>query len=190
MRLRDENKRNGIVESVMKLVNSYGFSDVSMSKIAKAAGVSPATIYIYFKDKEDLIKSTFDSIKEQLDEYLFDKIDFTEKAEDTAKKLWSNFFDFCLENKEKFAFIEQFLNSPNAQKINCSRFKIYKEEFQKVIKQGRDSGVFKNIPDDLILILTTSPLIQIARSHINGEIEITKKKLFTAFSSSWASVTC
>ena len=36
-----------------------GFNGFSMQKLAKAANVSPATIYIYFKDKEDLIQQLY-----------------------------------------------------------------------------------------------------------------------------------
>jgi AcrR family transcriptional regulator len=54
MRTRDQKKYNAVVKSSIKLTNELGFSGISVSKIAKRANVSPATIYIYFENKEDI----------------------------------------------------------------------------------------------------------------------------------------
>src|SRR5215213_4551897 len=55
MRVRDENKEIAIREKAMQIIVKQGLDGLSMQKLAKAAGVSPATIYIYFKHKDDLI---------------------------------------------------------------------------------------------------------------------------------------
>ena len=56
MRIKDEDKVIRIYQAAIKVVNSDGFQGSSMSKIAKQAGVSPATIYLYFENKDDMIK--------------------------------------------------------------------------------------------------------------------------------------
>ena len=63
MRQKDELKQDAIIHATVRLVNEIGFAASSVSKIAKAANVSPATIYIYYKNKEDLLVSTYISIK-------------------------------------------------------------------------------------------------------------------------------
>ena len=55
MRTRDENKELTIREKALEMAVKDGFDGLSMQKLARAAGVSPATIYIYFKDRDDLI---------------------------------------------------------------------------------------------------------------------------------------
>ena len=42
-------KRNALIKATIGLVNNNGFHATSMSKIAKMAKVSPATIYLYFE---------------------------------------------------------------------------------------------------------------------------------------------
>jgi len=46
-------KRNALVQATIGLVNNNGFHATPMSKIAKMANVSPATIYLYFENKQD-----------------------------------------------------------------------------------------------------------------------------------------
>lgn len=59
MRNKDELKQEAIIQATIKLVNKIGFVSSSVAKISKEANVSPATIYIYYKNKEDLLVSTY-----------------------------------------------------------------------------------------------------------------------------------
>ena len=47
MRNKDFDKQNRIKEAMIQLILRDGIDGVSMSKIAKEVGVSPATIYVY-----------------------------------------------------------------------------------------------------------------------------------------------
>jgi AcrR family transcriptional regulator len=47
-------KRRQIVEGARAVFLSRGFDAASMADIAKAAGVSKGTLYVYFKDKDEL----------------------------------------------------------------------------------------------------------------------------------------
>jgi len=51
-------KRNSLIQATIELVNNDGFNATPMSKIAKMANVSPATIYLYFDNKQDLVNKT------------------------------------------------------------------------------------------------------------------------------------
>ncbi|MCF7522867.1 TetR/AcrR family transcriptional regulator [Levilactobacillus brevis] len=50
---------------------------VSMSKIAKASGISSSTIYVYFTDKEDVLKQVYLAKKEMLATFLLKNIEAT-----------------------------------------------------------------------------------------------------------------
>lgn len=50
----DSAKRRQIVEGARKVFLDRGFDAASMGDIAKGAGVSKGTLYVYFKNKEEL----------------------------------------------------------------------------------------------------------------------------------------
>ena len=50
----DSAKRRQILDGARKVFLDRGFDAASMMDIAKAAGVSKGTLYVYFKDKDDL----------------------------------------------------------------------------------------------------------------------------------------
>ncbi len=50
----DSAKRRQIVDGARQVFMALGFDAASMGEIAKAAGVSKGTLYVYFKDKDEL----------------------------------------------------------------------------------------------------------------------------------------
>ena len=53
----DTAKRRQIVEGARTVFRALGFDAASMGEIAKAAGVSKGTLYVYFKDKDELFQA-------------------------------------------------------------------------------------------------------------------------------------
>lgn len=70
MRIADENKRRRIMQAASRLFAATDFGDVTLASVAKAAGIGKATIYVYFKSKDDLylalIYEGFAQLLEQL----------------------------------------------------------------------------------------------------------------------------
>lgn len=59
-------KRGRILDSAMRVFASKGFFGAKVSDIAQEAGVADGTIYLYFKSKDDLLISLFESQMERV----------------------------------------------------------------------------------------------------------------------------
>jgi AcrR family transcriptional regulator len=55
--VEDSAKRRQIVDGAREVFMAKGFDAASMMDIAKAAGVSKGTLYVYFKDKDELFSA-------------------------------------------------------------------------------------------------------------------------------------
>src|SRR5215469_3810108 len=53
----DSSKRRQILDGARKLFLDLGFDGASMGEIARAAGVSKGTLYVYFADKHRLFEA-------------------------------------------------------------------------------------------------------------------------------------
>ena len=53
-------KRERILRAAIKIFSQKGFFNSKVSEIARAAGVADGTIYLYFKNKDDLLISLFE----------------------------------------------------------------------------------------------------------------------------------
>jgi TetR/AcrR family fatty acid metabolism transcriptional regulator len=60
MRFKTDDKRLRILDSAVKVFAHEGFFKAKVSQIAREAGVAPGTVYLYFKNKEDLLISIFE----------------------------------------------------------------------------------------------------------------------------------
>jgi len=61
-----EERRNQIMKVALQLIADEGFSQVSISKIAKKASISKGLMYNYFASKEELIKEIMNNGLKQL----------------------------------------------------------------------------------------------------------------------------
>lgn len=66
MRTKDENKIKAIKTAVIDLCQADGFTNLTTAKVAKRAGVSPATIYLYYQGKTDLLSRLYEEVKDDL----------------------------------------------------------------------------------------------------------------------------
>lgn len=48
-------KRQAIIEAACELFTTAGYADTTIAQVAKSAGVAVGTVYIYFKNKSDLL---------------------------------------------------------------------------------------------------------------------------------------
>ncbi len=61
-------RRKALVDAALKAIGDHGSLDVTMSDIAREAGVSPALAHHYFGSKEQLLVETMRSLLRQLHE--------------------------------------------------------------------------------------------------------------------------
>ena len=58
--MKDENKHQKILHAAIKVFSERGFYNSRVSEIAKEAEVADGTIYLYFKNKDDILISLFE----------------------------------------------------------------------------------------------------------------------------------
>ncbi|GAX01574.1 TetR/AcrR family transcriptional regulator [Secundilactobacillus silagei] len=66
MRKIDEQKKLNITQAVIDLVEQDGLTNLTTAKVARVAGVSPATLYIYYQDKTDMLSRIYEIVKDEL----------------------------------------------------------------------------------------------------------------------------
>lgn len=62
MRKKEGNKEVDILSAAIKVFADSGFFDAKISKIAELANVSIGSIYVYYKNKDDLLYKIFEQI--------------------------------------------------------------------------------------------------------------------------------
>ena len=96
-----------------------GWSGTSISKIARKAEVSPATVYTYFDSKEDMLQCIYREYSEHVFEYMMRQVEPEMDGAQVIDTLMRSFYSYMTENEDMFSFIEQFSNC-RARSSKCA----------------------------------------------------------------------
>ena len=75
MRTIDTAKRDKVIQTVLQITMEEGLAALSFDKLAKRAGISSGTPYVYYKDKTDMLSCIYAQVWQGLQEGLQQAID-------------------------------------------------------------------------------------------------------------------
>ncbi len=188
MRTRDNEKQKALFRATVKLINEIGFAASSVSKIAKEAGVSPATMYVYYKNKEDLLVSTYMDIKQNLSNAMLERFDETRPIRDTFQTVWFNMFEYISRHPESFQFTEQFAHSPYGLEVDKEEIENYFAPLIQVLQRGIDEKIIKNVDFDILTAFMFYPIMVLANTKLCAHLELSPDNIETAFNMAWDAI--
>ena len=179
MRVRDENKKAIVCEKAMEMIVAKGFDGLSMQKLAKAAGVSPATIYIYFKSREDLLNQLFNDAHHTFSDVALNGFDTSLSLENGLWLQWKNRLRFITKYPVQFNFCEQFRS---CCKVNHSDVKIleFKETMQQFVDNAVKRGEMKKMEPELFWSMAYGPFYSLVKFHLQQK-SITDTKFILTY---------
>jgi AcrR family transcriptional regulator len=185
MRIRDDKKQEALLRATIKVVNDIGFAASSVSKISKEAGVSPATLYVYFDNKDDLLVSTYLEIKQGMSTAMIEGLDETQPVHDIFHRVWHNTFVYVAENLEEFKYAEQFSNSPYSEQVDQLRVQESFESLLRVIQKGISQKIIKDVHLDILGAFLIHPIMVLANPNHCKSFEPTDENIEAAFRMAW-----
>ncbi|MDB5145989.1 MAG: TetR family transcriptional regulator [Mucilaginibacter sp.] len=186
MRPKNLEKEQAIRTIALDIIANEGLENLSMQKLAKAANVSPRTIYIKYEDKDDLLIKLF--ITEVLGAYeaaVLKDFDAEVDFETGVKKLWHNGFQYLKNNRTHFALILYGKSSPLLnkayQKQNIRQGQFF-APIQQFMAAKVKAGIILDLPFDVQRALLFSPLLDLVNEffdHADRPVQIITNEVMT-----------
>lgn len=169
MRVRDEDKVKLVKQKALESIVKDGFEGFSMNKLAKACAISVATLYIYYKDKDDLIISIAKEEGDRMANTLIRDFDPTVSFEEGMRVQWKNRYAYIVENPLANSFFEQLRNSTYKDRFLedfMKKFKVVISEFMHgVVARGE----VKPMPLEVFWSIAYAPLYSLVRFDKEGQ---------------------
>lgn len=166
MRNRDENKEITIREKAIEMIVNEGFDGLSMQKLAKSANISASTIYIYFKNREDLLNQVFIYIEKKFEKQALNNFDPEMSFGNGLWLQWKNRYENIVENPLEYQFFEQFRNSPLIRHKD-----IRQSEFKKAMTQFLLNAIAKKeiaeLPVEIFWAIAYGPFYTLIKFHLD-----------------------
>ena len=145
LRSQPNGKYEAILRAAIKVFSRSGFFNSKVADVAREAGVADGTVYLYFKNKDDILVSIFNHV---MDEALALGRKRLEKISDPLEKLKQIVqahlgllgrdrdlaVVFQVELRSSTKFMEQFSSTKVTE---------YLDQIRGVIEEGQKKGVFR-----------------------------------------------
>lgn len=167
MRIRDENKETAIREKAIEMIVNEGFDGLSMHKLAKAANISASTIYIYFKNREDLLNQLYIAVADLFGKETLLNFDPDMDFEAGLWLQWTNRYRYILQHPLHYHFSEQFRNSPLIRQ-QAAREDPFRTAMRKFVKQAVQKKQLADLPAEIFWSLAYGPFYILVKFHLDN----------------------
>src|SRR5437667_8349411 len=140
-------KRQSIQEAVIRLICRDGLKSVTMERVAQEVGIAKGTVYLHYRDKQELL----DSVKESALAPLAIRIEEIMRGDGSAdRKLraycvrYLSYFD---EHRDLFRILlyEREVTRVQGSRFQSDRYRRTVQEVARVIREGIRNGSFRDV---------------------------------------------
>jgi len=173
-----EDLRTVILEAAKKLFVQEGYEATSIRKIAKEIGFSPTTIYLYYKDKGDIVYTLhqvgFGILKER-----FFPLMSVDNPFERLKALGKVYIQFALSNPEYYQVMFMmkeplsFLNSQVEDNVWVEG-ELVIEILKKTIEECQEIGYFKGLDPVAVTIQAWSAVHGLVSLYVTQHLDCIK----------------
>ncbi|MED1420942.1 MULTISPECIES: TetR/AcrR family transcriptional regulator [Bacillus] len=141
---RNKPKYHQIIDAAVITIAENGYHQTQVSKIAKQAGIADGTIYLYFKNKEDILISLFQEKMANFIEKIKEVIAGKQTAAEKIFMMIENHFRILSQNPKLAVVTQLELRQSNQElrrRIN-NVLKEYLDFIEQILREGVESGEF------------------------------------------------
>jgi TetR/AcrR family fatty acid metabolism transcriptional regulator len=152
--MKDENKHQKILQAAIKVFSEKGFYNSRVSEIAKEANVADGTIYLYFKNKDDILISLFEEefgkivqnmraalekdkdALQRIKRFAIAHLSIVTKQQELAEVMG-------VEVRQSSKFMKEYVNKPFIEYLNIIRSVVIEGQEKGLIRKDLTPGIMK-----------------------------------------------
>ncbi len=147
-------KRERILQGALKAFAKKGFYNTRVSEIASEAGVADGTIYLYFKNKDDLLISLFEDRMEWIIDRLHCELEAVDGGVlDKLRAFVHMHFHLAVENRDlaEFITVELRQSAKFVKEYKNPKFADYLKILQSLIEEGQQQNILRSDLDSKLV---------------------------------------
>ncbi len=142
---RNADKYQQILTAAINVFAERGFSQSTISQIAQEAGVADGTIYLYFKNKDDILVRFYEAMTEHVSERFWKAV---EEGKDAIEKLYKLIYAHLdlFQSQPTGAIVyqgETHLQWRLVQEPTRQMSKMYRDVISQVVALGQQEGTIR-----------------------------------------------
>lgn len=150
---KKKDKYQQILDAAIKIFARHGYNNSTIAEIAREAGVADGTIYLYFKNKDDILCNFFTKKTKEVFKSFKDEVDKADNALDKLRNLiYRHLSEFELNRDMAIVYqVETRQNRVLNGDLIREMSRTYFELVSDIVKQGQKEGVIRReLPISLV----------------------------------------
>ena len=190
MRVKDLSKIDVVFKATLRLIRNHGIAGITMSKIAKESSLATGTLYIYFKNKEELINALYHKIERDASNRFLAGYDPTLPFKVCLKLVWTNYLKHRIEFHDESIFMEQYYYSSYITLAQKQLAEEMKKPVYGIINRGKEEGfISTKIETEMLFSAMIGFIRELADEHVESRYIMIKNRIDQAFELSWKMIT-
>jgi TetR/AcrR family fatty acid metabolism transcriptional regulator len=142
-------RRSQLTRAAYNVVSKKGYYNFTIRDISKESGLSTGLVHYYFKNKQDLMLNLIREMNKNLKKYLNNGLSRSEDPVEKLKIYITQAFEL-VKNEENYFYVvidffSQINRSERMRKANIRLIESYRDECARILQEGVEKGVFKDI---------------------------------------------
>jgi len=185
MKLKDEKKLEAVITATCRLAAERGLFGLTLTEIAKAAGIGTSTLYVYFKDKEALFNEVYRRAKREALEFYCAGIDPALPLKRRVRGVWNKMLDHRLQRFDQVTFMEQFVGSSFMNEESRVYVERLSEGLVEIVSEGQREEILKAVPLSFLNSLFIGSVRETARLIRARTVADSEESRAVAFQLCW-----
>jgi AcrR family transcriptional regulator len=140
-------KRQSIQEAVIRLMCREGLKSVTMERVAQEVGIAKGTVYLHYRDKQQLLDAVKESSLAPLSAKIDDILSTPMSAERKLRAYALFYLTYFHEQRDLFRILlyEREVTRVQGSRYQADRYKRLVDGVTRVIREGIADGSFREV---------------------------------------------
>lgn len=164
-------KRQSIQQAVIQLMCREGLPSVTMDRVAQEAGIAKGTIYLHYKDKQELLEDVKNS---SLDPMVMrmDEVFASDAAPDRKLQTYSlRYLQYFDERRDLFRILlyEREVVRVQSSRFQGNRYRHLVEQTARTIRDGVKKRIFREVDERSVAVMFVEANLAIMNQRLMTE---------------------
>jgi TetR/AcrR family transcriptional repressor of multidrug resistance operon len=183
-----QDKATLIMEKARSLFIDHGFHGTSMQKLAQAADIASGTLYLHYKNKEELIRAIYRHAIEEVVTVLLQDFQPDRPLYEQYRLFWTNGYSRLSHRQELVQYKDLYERSPFFNDDDREWSTMRWQTLDSFYLQGIESGLFRDLPIPLLGYLSLGSILSIPQTQRIVQFKMTDALKDELIDASWNTI--
>ncbi len=166
--LWESHKRQSIQDAVIRLMCREGLQNVTMERVAQEVGIAKGTVYLHYRDKQQLLEEVKDAALDPLVERIAEVVSASSAPERKLLAYALRYLTYFDDSRDLFRILlyERQMTRTTSKRYQTGRYRKLVEFAAAAIREGIRGGEFRHVDAHLVAAMFVDSIVAIVNQRL------------------------